>query len=172
LSGQFSTGEFGTGRQMAMAPDSKEKLLTSAFFRIETMEGSADFSDLAGITSEVEQTEYMETGPVGPLFSRHPGRSKPPTVVLKRGMKTGTGTTWIWTWHKLARMGAPGMLRDTALLLYGPQDDPGGAPRVIYMLMNAFPTKLELAGMKMGGTEVVVQTLTLQCDDIFDPNAA
>jgi phage tail-like protein len=163
---------FGTGRQMAMAPDSKEKILTSAFFRIETIEGSADFSDLIGITSEIEQTEYMEAGPVGALFSRHPGRSKPPTVTLKRGMKTGTGTLWIWTWHKLARSGAPGMLRDTALMLYGPQDDPGGLPRMMYMLMNAFPTKLEVGGMKMGATEIVVQTLTIQCDDIFDPNAA
>lgn len=168
----FTTDQVSTGRQMGMAVDSKEKILTSAFFRIQTMEGSADFSDLAGITSEVEQTEYMETGPLGALFSRHPGRSKPPTVVLKRGMKTGMGTLWIWSWHKLARMGAVGMLRDTALILYGPQDDPGGVGRMTYMLVNAFPTKLELSGMKMGGTEVIVQTLTLQCDDIFDPNAA
>jgi phage tail-like protein len=168
----YHGGILGTGRQLAIPADSKSRLLTSAFFRIATPEGSADFSDLQGISSEVEQTEYMETGPMGALFSRHPGRSKPPTVTLKRGMKTGLSTLWIWSWHKLARMSAPGMLRDCALMLYGPDDDPAGPGRMAYMLMNAFPTKIELAGMKMGGTEVVVQTLTLQCDDLFDPNLA
>ena len=160
------------GRQIAIIDDEKESLLSSAFFRIGTPEGSADFSELLGISSEVEQSEYMEAGPGGAMFSRHPGRTKPPTVTLKRGMKTGFSTMWIWSWHKLARMSAPGMLRDCVLMLYGPNDDPSGPGRMAYMLMNAFPTKVELAGMKMGGTEVVVQTLTLQCDDMFDPNVA
>jgi phage tail-like protein len=161
-----------SGRQTSMPPDSKEEVLSSTFFRIWTVEGSADFSELAGISSEVEQTEYMEAGPVGALFSRHPGRTKPPTVTLRRALRTGLSTAWVWTWHKLARMAAPGMHRDCALLLYGPDDDPGGPGRMTYMLMNAFPTKLEITGMKMGATEVVIQTLTIQCDDIFDPNAA
>ena len=158
------------GRQIAIPSDTKEAVLTSAFFRIGTPEGSADFSELIGISSEVEQTEYMEAGPVGAMFSRHPGRTKPPTVTLKRGMRTGLSTLWIWSWHKMARMSAPGGQRDCALMLYGPNDDPNGPGRMTYMLMNAFPTKVELTGMKMGGTEVVVQTLTLQCEDIFDPN--
>ena len=93
----FDTSMFGTGRQLSFPADEKSQLLTSTFFRIMTPQGSADFSDLIGITSEVEQTEYMETGPFGALFSRHPGRTKPPTVTLKRGMKTGLGTTWIWS---------------------------------------------------------------------------
>ena len=56
-------------------------------------------------------------------------------------------------------------------MIFAAGDDPNGVPRMGYMLINAFPAKVELSGMKMGGTEVVVQTLTLQCDDIFDPNA-
>ena len=160
-----------SGRQIAIDRDAKGNVLSSAFFRIATVQGSADFSDLAGITSELEQTEYMEAGPIGALFSRHPGRTKPPTVVLKRGMTNGFGTMWIWTWHKMARMSMPTGQRDCALMLYGPNDDPAGPGSLTYMLMNAFPTKMELAGMKLGGTEVVMQTLTLQCEDIFDPNA-
>jgi phage tail-like protein len=158
----------GTGRQLAIPADKKGEVLTSAFFRITTMEGSADFSELAGISSEVEQTEYMEAGPVGSIFSRHPGRTKPPTVTLKRAMKSGLGTTWIWTWHKLARMSAPGMHRDCTLMLFSAGDDPDGVGRMNYILINAFPAKVELAGMKAGATEIVVQTVALQCDDIVD----
>lgn len=158
------------GRQLSITADEKASLLSSAYFRIGTAEGSADFSELIGITSEMEQAEYMEAGPAGALFSRHPGRTRPPAVTLKRGMKTGFSTTWIWAWHKQARMASPLAQRDCVLMLYAPDDDPSGPGRMAFMLMNAFPTKVELSGMKMGGTEVVVQTLTLQCDDIFDPN--
>jgi hypothetical protein len=52
-------------------------------------------------------------------------------------------------------------------MLYGAGDDPGGAAKMTYMLVNAFPTKVDIAGMKAGGTEVVLQTVTLQCDEII-----
>jgi phage tail-like protein len=160
-----------TGRQLAMTPDLKESMLSAALFRIWTVEGSADFSELGGITSEVEQTEYMEAGPVGALFSRHAGRSKPPTIVLKRAMRSGPSTTWIWTWHQSARHSLPTMYRDCSLTLFGPGDDPSGPGRMTYMLMNALPTKVEISGVKAGASEVMVQTVTLQCDDLIDPNA-
>jgi phage tail-like protein len=157
-----------SGRQLAIPADRKGDLLYSTFFRIVTMEGTADFSELNGITSEVEHTEYMEAGPVGSLFSRHAGRTKAPTVSLKRAMRTGLSTTWIWTWHKLARMTMPGMLRDCTLMVYGAGDDPDGIGRMTYVLVNSFPAKVELTGMKAGATELILQSVTLQCDDIID----
>ncbi len=165
------TAQLTTGRQLATTPDSRDSILTSAVFRLWTVEGTADFSELGGISSEVEQTEYMEAGPVGALFSRHPGRSKPPVVTLKRALRTGSSQLWIWTWHQSARQSLPTMYRDCTLTLYGPQDDPTGPGRVSYLLMNAMPTKLEMSGAKAGGTEVIVQTLTLLCDELIDPNA-
>jgi len=159
------------GRQLSIPAADKSRLLTSAVFRLWTVEGSADFSELGGIVSEVEQTEYMEAGPVGALFSRHAGRSRPPTIVLRRAMRTGPSSTWLWTWHQFARQSLPTMHRDCSLTLFGPGDDLAGSGRMTYLLMNAWPTKLELGGVKAGGTEVIVQTVTLQCDDLIDPNA-
>ena len=159
------------GRQLPIDPTAKEQVLTSAVFRIWTVEGSADFAELAGINSEVEQTEYMEAGPAGALFSRHPGRSKPPTVTLRRALRTGPSTTWLWSWHQLARQSLPAMYRDCSLTLFGPGDDLSGTGKVTYLLMNAFAARVEIAGMKAGGSEIVFQTVTLQCDDLLDPNA-
>jgi phage tail-like protein len=161
----------GSGRQFSITPDQKERILSSATFRIWTVEGSADFAELAGITSEVEQTEYMEAGPVGALFSRHAGRTKPPTVTLRRAMRTGPSTTWLWTWHQFARQSLPTMHRDCSLTLFGPGDSTSGSGRMTYLMMNAIPTKIEIAGVKAGASEVVVQTVTLQCDELIDPNA-
>ncbi len=164
------TATLKSSRQIALDREERETILHSAIFRIWTVQGSADFAQLGGIVSEVEQTEYMEAGPLGAMFSRHAGRSKPPTVTLQRALRTGFSTTWLWSWHQSARQSLPTMYRDCSLTLFGPGDDPGGSGRMTYLLMNAFPTKLEIAGVKAGGTEVLIQTLTLQCDDLLDPN--
>jgi phage tail-like protein len=158
---------FSTGRQAAIDKTKKGELLSSAVFKIENENGAAIFSELAGINSEVEQVEYMEAGEKGPEFGRFIGKAKPPTVTLKRAMSTGPDTTWIWAWHQHARAGNPQAYITTTFMLYGAGDESGGASKMAYMLVNAFPTKVEIAGMKAGGTEVVIQTVTLQCDEII-----
>jgi phage tail-like protein len=160
--------DLGVGRQTSLAPGQKATFLYSAVFRLWTVQGSADFAELAGIVSEIEQTEYMEAGPVGALFSRHAGRSKPPTIVLRRAMRSDISTGWLWLWHQAARQSLPTMHRDCTLTFFGPGDDLSGTGRVAYQLMNAWPAKVELGGVKAGGTEVVVQTVTLQCDELLD----
>jgi phage tail-like protein len=156
-----------TGWQQAADAKRKEEALTSAVFGIETAQGTAMFSELGGISSEVEQQEYMEAGTTGPMFGRFIGRAKPPTVTLKRAMSTGADTTWIWEWHAAARTGSTAAYRHASLKLYGAALGMS-KPVKTYEMVNAFPTKVEIAGMKAGGTEVVMQTVTLQCDEIFE----
>lgn len=157
--------DLGIGRQGAIEKAARATTLTSSYFKIEcTGGGSALFSELGGISSEVEMAEYMEAGEKGPMFGRFIGKAKPPTVTLKRAMGTGKDTSWIWTWHALARTGSPEAYRETTLAFYG-AGEPGKALK-IYQLINAVPTKVEIAGAKAGATEVVIQTVTLQCDEI------
>jgi phage tail-like protein len=158
--------DLGIGRQSALLKDARTTTLSNATFKVENT-GSALFSELVGISSEVEMAEYMEVGEKGPMFGRFVGKAKPPSVTLKRSMSTGTDTTWIWAWHALARSGGAGAYRDTTLSLYG-----AGAPDSplkMYQLVNAVATKVEIGGVKAGGTEVVIQTLTIQCDEIVEP---
>lgn len=159
--------ELGTGRQTAIDKDRRDQTLTSAVFKIENSTGMAMFSELGGISSEVESADYMEAGERGPVYGRFIGKAKPPTVTLKRAMGTNKDTSWIWEWHAMARTGSTDAYRDTTLGLYGAGADPT-TPKKTYMLIGAFPTKVEIAGMKAGGTEVVLQTVTLQCDEIIE----
>jgi phage tail-like protein len=159
-----------SGRQGTLSPADKQTVLYSTIFRVSTLQGSAEFGELGGIVSEIEQTEYMEAGPVGAMFSRHAGRSKPPTVTLRRAMRTGPSTTWLWTWHQAARSSLPAMHRDCVLELFSAGDSLSGMPRMTYILFNAWPAKIELGGVKAGGTEVLVQTVVIQCDELIDGN--
>lgn len=156
--------DFTLGRQGTIEKDQRSNTLMSATFLIKCEGKEALFSELGGISSEVEQTEYMEAGLHGPMFGRFIGKAKPPTVSLKRAMtKEGESTKWIWMWHALARSGDKAAYKDVMLELYG-----AGAQEPVrkYALTNAIPTKVELGGMKAGASEVVLQTLTMMCDAI------
>ena len=158
--------DFSLGKQLPMDKALREDIVTSATFQIEAVGGAgkAVFSELGGISSEIEAGEYMEAGEKGPTFGRFIGRAKPPTVTLKRAMSSGGDTTWIWEWHAKARMADSNAYRHTTLKLFRAGNSE--TPVKSYLLSNAFPTKVEIAGMKAGATEVVVQTVTLQCDNI------
>lgn len=159
------------GRQLAMLPETKGSLLTCAFFRLWCPQGSIEFSDLQGITSEVEHHDYSEASMLGPSYSRQVGRRKPPIITLKRAMRTGPSTTWVWSWHQLVARGVPGSKRDCVLMFYGANDPPDKPAPTNYMLISAFPSKVEITGAKAGATEVIYQTLTVVCDDMIDAAA-
>jgi phage tail-like protein len=158
--------ELKTGRQTALDQSTRGTFLFSAVFELWSPRGSAHFAELGGLVSEIEHTEYMETGPFGSFFSRHPGRSKPPSLTLRRTLRTGPSTTWLWLWHQQARHMPVGAKADCFLTI----TSRGGAV-MTYGLMGAWPSKLELSGVKAGGTEMIIQTVTLQCDELVDTAA-
>lgn len=155
-----------SGRQISLDDKQRGETLSSATFQITNGFGTALFSELGGISSELEQAEYMEAGPNGnPVFGRFLGKAKPPVVSLKRAMGGGPDTKWVWQWHAQARLASAAAYSTTELHLI-----PAGSSSAqrVYTLYHAIPTKVELAGMKAGGTEVVIQTLTMQCDEIVE----
>ena len=59
----------------------------------------AAFSELSGINSEMESSEYWETSGDTTAVNKLPGKFKPPTVALRRGM---TGSLELWSWQEAA----------------------------------------------------------------------
>lgn len=153
-----------------MAGEENNTILSAAIFKLEVPGmNPINFAELVGITSEVENSEYMASGPTGAIFTRHFGRTKPPTVTLKRGLDLNGD---LWLWHQQVRSLMATAYKTATLKLYGPGDDASGAGRLTYVLQNAWPSKIEVGGVKAGATDIVYQTVTLMCDEILDPNAA
>lgn len=117
------------------------------------------FSELSGITSEVEVAEYMSSNRLGVSLSKQFGRTKPATVVLKRGVDQDLA---LWTWHQEVLAGQPTARRSCSLMLL----DMAGVIKQTYDLINAWPSKLEVSGMKAGGSEASIATVTLTCEQI------
>ena len=69
-----------------LGPQQPNDALTAARFSI-TIDGYeiASFSELSGISTEVEAVDFLESSDKEVVFKKLPGKRKPPHVVLKRG---------------------------------------------------------------------------------------
>lgn len=119
-------------------------LMTATRFSL-TIDGVeiAQFSELAGVTSEVEPVEL-----------------KPPTVTLKRGKSKDLS---LLAWHQPVVEGQLAAARKSATLtMYGPD----ATATAKYYLESAWPSKVEISGLKAGASEVLYETVTLTAEDI------
>jgi phage tail-like protein len=126
--------------------------LTATRFAISLDGNELSFAELLMIASEVEVIETVpgNGGPVQEL----PGRRRPPTLMLKRGV---TAAKDVWNWHEQAARGDKAARKNCTLIVY----DAGGKPVSRYQLEQAWPSKLEISGLKAATSEVLTETVTL-----------
>ncbi|MFJ4966485.1 T4-like virus tail tube protein gp19 [Streptomyces sp. ADI96-02] len=122
----------------------------------------AYFSELSGITSEVEPTEYIVSPARGGdvIHTKQFGKTKPPTVTLKRGVD---GTAFLFAWHAMARKGDPGARMSGTLEL----QNAAGVAQASYRLLGAWPSKVEVGNLKAGASEIVLETVTFTCEEVI-----
>ncbi len=135
--------------------------ITAARFEL-TIDGHsiAVFSELEGITSgyDRDELEIVTRRRGGEL--RIPARRMPQTVTLKRGM---TRNIELAAWHELVILGdVTAARKNVTLTMY----DSTGDPVARYHLTNAWPSKLEIGGLKAGASQVVFETVTLSAEFI------
>lgn len=119
----------------------------------------AVFSELAGITTEVETVDYMPSGEHETVFlNRYAATRKPVSVRLRRPRSSNME---MWTWHEAARLNPRRLPKKVFLDL---QEGAKPAPR--YCLVNAWPSKIEIGGLKAGGTTSMMETVTMTCEFI------
>ncbi|MFD9702941.1 phage tail protein [Lentzea sp. NPDC059081] len=146
---------------MMPTPIGAQDALTAARFSI-TIDGYeiAQFSELSGITTEVEPVDYLASTDREVTFKKLPGKAKPPTIVLKRGKTAGME---LWAWHQAVLMGDVLAARKSCSLVMYSTD---GKPVARYYLEHAWPAKLEVGALKAGASEVLMETVTLVCEHL------
>jgi phage tail-like protein len=151
-------GAAGSGSGQAAKPSDP---ITANRFTI-TIDGYeiASFTELSAIVAEVETTEYTEVNQGGIQTNKLPGRVKPATVTLKRGL---SGSLEMWAWHEAVRTGQMAAARRSCSLTMFNTD---GKPVAKYWLEKAWPSKIELGGLKAGASEALLETVTLTTEAI------
>ena len=151
---------------MASSSATGAQALSAAHFTISIDQTEvATFSELSGINSEVESVEYIAANKQGQVIhSKQFGKTKPPKVTLKRGVDV-EGTKKLWVWHQAVLDGQPGALRTCTLEL----KTAAGDIQVSYVLEDAWPAKIDIAGAKAGSSDVIMQTVEMVCSQIYMP---
>ena len=151
---------------MAATGSAPAPVITAARFIIQIQNlAQIAFSELSGINSEVEPVEYISVDSGGNIVhTKQFGKTKPPKVSLKRGMDK-EGTHNLWAWHQAVLDGDPGALRTCELTL----KTSSGEISLSYVLEDAWPAKIDVAGAKAGSSDVITQTVEMVCSQIYMP---
>lgn len=120
--------------------------------------GNVGFSEVSGLTLEYEIIKYRDglNKQLGEI--KLPGRPKVTEVTLKRGIFSANNKfyTWLMKNHnELARQNV------TISLL-----DEKDAPKMIWTLLNAWPSKIEGPSFKGDGNEVAFESITLAYEEM------
>jgi phage tail-like protein len=121
----------------------------------------AQFSELSGITSEIDVIELKENSFDGrPVIKKLPGARKPPSITLKRAKNTSMD---LWNWHQAMVQGNIGEARKNgSVVLYDFQY--GEVAR--YNFLNGWVSKVSMGTAKAGSNEVLMEEVTITCEEI------
>ena len=123
-------------------------------FRVEWGGTNVGFSEVSGLTQEVQVIEYREGNSPDYGPGKMPGLHKVNNITLKRGISKGDNEffTWLTTisLNTVTR-------RDLVINLLDEKHE----PVMIWKVLQAFPVKVEGPSLKSTGNEVAVESIEL-----------
>lgn len=120
----------------------------------------ASFSELAGISSQVETVDYMPSGSHETMvLDRFAARRSKIAIKLVRPRSTDPR---ISAWHLAATRNQPGSRKLCALRVY----DAYGKPVARYHLEQAWPSKIDIGVLSARTSPVQSETVTMTCEFI------
>ena len=116
----------------------------------------AQFKEVSGLSTEIKVIEHEEVMPGGKaVIKKIPGPRKWGDITLKRG-KTEDNSWWEWI-NSVHSGDISDARRNGSIVIY----DYALGERARYNFVNAWPSKVNISGLKAGGSEVVVEEVTL-----------
>ena len=122
------------------------------------------FQEVSGLDMEAHAIEYRHGD--SPVFStmKMPGIKKYTDVTMKKGIfKAGSE---FWDWFNAIKMNTIKRKTVTISLL-----DENGQPTMVWILANAWPTKISGTDVKSVGAEVAVETIVISHEGLTLANS-
>jgi phage tail-like protein len=116
------------------------------------------FTEVSGLDIETEAIEYRDGAFVEPSKIQIPGMKKYGTVTAKRGMISGDNNIFEWFQTILD----PTNRRDVQITLL----DEVREPIFVWVVSNAFVTKIASTDMKADGNEIAIESMEIKGDSI------
>ena len=121
----------------------------------------AQFSEVSGLSSEVDVIEIKENNPLGqPTLKKVPGWAKPATLTLKRAKNASQD---LWKWHEAVMQGKLGDARRNGSVVMKSFD---GTEVARYNFENAWPSKVSMGTLKAGSNEVLMEEVSIVTESV------
>ena len=123
-------------------------------FQVEWGGARIGFTEVSGLTQELQPIEYREGSSFNYQVTKMPGMPKYGNVTLKRGVMKGDNDFDKWlTTVKLNQIER----RDLTISLLNENHE----PVMVWKISSAWPCKVEGVGLKSTGNEVAIQSIEL-----------
>lgn len=126
--------------------------LPKFYFSVTGIPGNPVFQEVSGLETENQVIEYRAGKSAISAPIKMPGLQKLGNVTMKKGIFVTDQA--LWTWFNSIAMNT--ITRSTVVVNLL---DETGAPRMIWTLNNAFPTKLTGTDVKSDGNEIAVESV-------------
>jgi phage tail-like protein len=129
--------------------------LPKFYFSVNFGDGTcASFQEVTGLDSEAKPIEYRHGNSPSFYPIKMPGLGKVGNVTLRKGIFVNDSK--FWAWYNEIKLNTIKRQTMVVNLL-----DETGAPKMVWTLNNAFPTKVTGTDLKSEGNEVAVESLEL-----------
>ena len=115
---------------------------------------AASFQEVTGLDSETQTIEYRHGNSPSFYPIKMPGLGKVGNVTLRKGIFVNDNS--FWNWYSQIKMNT--IARQTVVISLL---DETGAPKMVWTLNNAWPTKITGTDLKSEGNEVAIETLEI-----------
>src|SRR2546421_1501427 len=117
--------------------------------------GTIGFTEISGMTSEVDVTEVKQNKGDKYVLEKMAGAAKPPTLTIKRPKDSSME---LWKWHHLALQGKMKEARKGGSIAFLDTDM---APVAKWTFKDAWCSKLTTGAVGAGKNEVVMEEATI-----------
>jgi phage tail-like protein len=132
-------------------------------FRVEWGGKNVGFSEVSGLTQEVQVIEYRDGNSPDYSTIKMPGLRKYNNITLKRGISKGDNE--FFTWLNTVKLNTIER-RDLTISLLNENHE----PVMVWKAHNAFPTKVEGPGLKASGNEVAIESIEIAHEGVVLQN--
>jgi phage tail-like protein len=133
-------------------------------FRVEWGGTSVSFTEVSGLTQELQAVDYRTGDSPDYSMVKMPGLRKYNNITLKRGITKSDNEFFLWlNTVKLNEIER----RDITVSLLNEKHE----PVMVWLAHNAFPVKVEGPGLKASGNEVAIESIEIAHEGLVLQNA-
>lgn len=128
--------------------------LPKFYFSVQIGGASTSFQEVTGLDTESRPIEYRHGDSPSFYPIKMPGLGKVGNVTMRKGIFVND--TQLWDWFNQIKLNTIARQTVVVNLL-----DETGAPKMVWTLNNAFPTKVTGTDLKSEGNEVAVESVEI-----------